>query len=119
MYPVLWLLCHNGPWPVRISGALCGVPWSKRPRAGVKVKSSYLQAQYHRLKTRCGSNRALIAVAHSLLQSIYYLLLRKEPYKDLGGDYFDKLRPANTTKRLVSRLETLGYKVTLETTAAA
>jgi transposase len=83
-------------------------------RAGVKAKGSYLQAQYHRLKTRCGSNRAIIAVAHSILQSIYYLLVRQEPYQELGGDYFDKLRPANTTKRLVSRLEKLGYKVTLE-----
>ena len=88
-------------------------------RAGVKAKDSYLQAQYHRLKTRLGANRAIVAVAHSILQSIYYLLVRKEPYKDLGGDYFDKLRPANTTKRLVARLEKLGYKVMLEAAAAA
>jgi transposase len=47
------------------------------------------------------------------------MLVRKEPYKDLGGDYFDKLRPAATTKRLVGRLEQLGYKVTLEAQAAA
>jgi transposase len=88
-------------------------------RAGVKKKDSYLQAQYHRLKARCGSNRALIAVAHSILKSIYYLLERQQPYRDLGGDYFDKRRPASTTKRLVARLEKLGHKVTLEPQAAA
>ncbi len=60
-----------------------------------------------------------MAVAHSILQSIYYLLVRKEPYKELGGDYFDKLRPADTTKRLVTRLEKLGYTVTLDTAMAA
>ena len=88
-------------------------------RAGVKKKNSYLQAQYHRLKSRCGANRALVAVAHSILQSIYYLLVRNEPYKDLGGDYFDKRRPESTAKRLVGRLEQLGYKVTLEAEAVA
>jgi len=87
-------------------------------RAGVKAKDSYLQAQYHRLKPRLGANRALIAVAHSILQSIYYILVRKELYRDLGSSHFDKLRPANTTKRLVNRLEQLGYKVTLEAEAA-
>ena len=87
-------------------------------RAGVKKKDSYLQAQYHRLKARCGSNRALIAVAHSILKSIYYLLERQQPYRDLGGDYFDKRRPESTTRRLVARLEKLGHKVTLEPQAA-
>ncbi len=61
---------------------------------------------------------ALVAVAHSLLQSIYYLL-RKDTYKDLGGDYFDKLRPATTPQRFVARLEKLGHKVTLEPATAA
>jgi transposase len=88
-------------------------------RAGVKAKDSYLQAQYHRLKPRLGANRALVAVAHSILQSIYYILVRKEPYRELGAAHFDKLRPANTTKRLVGRLEQLGYKVTLEAEVAA
>lgn len=87
-------------------------------RAAVKTKGSYLQAQYYRLKPRCGSNRAIVAVAHSILQSIYYLLVRNESYKELGADYFDKRRPANTTKRLVDRLEHLGYKVTLEAEVA-
>jgi transposase len=88
-------------------------------RAAVKANGSYLQAQYYRLKARCGSNRAIVAVAHSILESIYYLLVRHQPYKELGGDYFDKRRPATTAKRLVGRLEQLGYKVTLEAEVAA
>ena len=58
-------------------------------------------------------------MAHTLLQIAYYLMLGKEPYRELGSDYFDKLRPADTTKRLVGRLEKLGYKVTLEMAQAA
>jgi transposase len=88
-------------------------------RAGVKTKDSYLQAQYHRLKSRLGANRALVAVAHSILESIYYILVRQEPYRELGASHFDKVRPAKTAKRLVGRLEQLGYKVTLEAEEAA
>ena len=87
-------------------------------RAAVKAKGTYLQAQYQRLRSRCGSNRAIVAVAHSILQSIYYLLVRNEPYRDLGAAHLDKRRPAHATKRLVARLEQLGYKVTLQTEAA-
>jgi transposase len=38
---------------------------------------------------------------------------RKEPYHELGGDYFDKRRPEASAKRLVKRLEQLGFSVSL------
>ena len=38
---------------------------------------------------------------------------RKETYRKLGADYFDQLDRERTTKRLVRRLERLGYRVTL------
>ena len=43
-----------------------------------------------------------------------HLMQRKEPYRELGGDYFDKQRPDATAQRLVKRLERLGYSVTLQ-----
>lgn len=82
-------------------------------------KPGYLQSLFFRLRARRGDQRALIAVAHAMLQIAYYMLARKEPYRELGADYFDKLRPADTTKRLVTRLEKLGYTVTLDTAQAA
>jgi hypothetical protein len=39
---------------------------------------------------------------------------RQEPYQDLGANYFDQQRPESVKKRLVKRLEKLGYQVTLE-----
>ncbi|MGM3305476.1 hypothetical protein ACSQ6I_05695 [Anabaena sp. WFMT] len=39
--------------------------------------------------------------------------MRQEPYQDLGGDYFDKQKPEATKKRLVKRLQKLGYEVSL------
>ncbi|MBD2255906.1 hypothetical protein [Nostoc parmelioides] len=35
-------------------------------------------------------------------------------YKDLGVDYFDKQQPESVKKRLIKRLEKLGYQVSIE-----
>ncbi len=76
--------------------------------------ATYLGAQYRRIARRRGRQRAIIAVAHSILVIAYHLIARQEPYRDLGADYFDKQRPEATQKRLVKRLEKLGYEVSLQ-----
>jgi transposase len=85
--------------------------------AAAHTKNTYLAAQYHRLAARRGNKRAIVAVAHSMLVIAYCLLSRHEPYRELGGDYFDRLRPETTAKRLLRRLENLGYKITLQAPA--
>ncbi len=52
---------------------------------------TYLQAFSHRLARRRGKPRAMLAVAHSLLVSIYHMLRDQVPYQDLGPDFFDHL----------------------------
>ena len=74
---------------------------------------TYLAAQYHRLSARRGKKRAAVAVAHSILVIVYHLISRQEPYRDLGANYFDQQRPESVKKRLVKRLEKLGYQVNL------
>jgi len=81
-------------------------------RAAARKKDSYLSAQYRRIKARRGPNRAAIAVAHSILIIIYYLLQRRCTYSELGGNYFDEREREATAKRLTRRLERLGYRVT-------
>jgi transposase len=81
-------------------------------RSAARKKDSYLSAQYQRIKARRGANRAAIAVAHSILIIIYYLLQRRCTYLELGGNYFDEREREATAKRLTRRLERLGYKVT-------
>jgi transposase len=80
----------------------------------IRVKNSALRAQYYRLRGRCGHPKAVMAVAHSLLVSIYHMLKRGEPYKDLGGDYYDRTAKEHVQKSCVRRLERLGYRVTLQ-----
>jgi transposase len=78
-------------------------------------KDTYLQAQYRRIATRRGQKRAWMAVGHSILVSAYHLL--KDPsktYQDLGGNYFDERDKTGVERRLVRRLEQLGYEVSLQ-----
>ena len=75
---------------------------------------TYLAAQYRRIATRRGKKRATMAVAHSILVIAYHVIRRQEPYRELGAQYFDQQRPAATAKRLVKRLETLGYQVSVQ-----
>ena len=79
--------------------------------AAAHTHNTYLASQYHRLAARRGKKRAIVGVAHSILVIAYHLIQRKEPYRELGGDYFDKQRPEATAKRLLKRLQKLGYDV--------
>ena len=50
----------------------------------------------------------------------YHLLLQRShvAIEELGGDYFDKRDRQAVERRLVRRLEGLGYKVSLDPVAA-
>ena len=82
--------------------------------AASKRKGGYLSAQYRRLASRRGKNRAIVAVGHTILVAAYYILRDRVAYHDLGGDHFDRLRRERTVSNLVSRLQRLGYNVSLE-----
>jgi len=87
--------------------------------AAARTKGTYLCSLFHRLAGRRGKKRAILAVAHSIVVSVYHMLVGKESYQDLGHDYLDQLKPEATAKRLVGRLETLGFTVTLQPKAVA
>lgn len=86
--------------------------------AATHAKKSYLAALYRRLAPRRGKQRALVAVAHSMLVALYHMLKRHTPYVDLGPAHFDRCHKQRTTRSLVQRLEALGYRVVLTPTAA-
>ena len=81
--------------------------------ASVKRRATYFGAQFHRLARRRGRNKAIVAVAHSLLVVIYHVLRTRQPYSELGIDYFNQLDAARIQRHHVRRLEQLGYTVTL------
>jgi transposase len=87
--------------------------------AASRTKDTYLASHFRRLSARRGRKRAAAALAHTLLVVVYHVLSRRQPYRDLGADYLDRLEPDRLAKRLVKRLERLGLKVTIEPQTAA
>jgi transposase len=81
------------------------------------TKDTYLAAQYRRIAARRGKKRALVALGHTILVIIYYILTRRVPYRDLGATYFDERDRHRVEQRLVHRLERLGYVVNLQRAA--
>jgi len=101
-----------------------GSPWLRHclveaAHGAAHTKNKYLSSQYHRIGARRGRKKAQVAVGHSILVIAYHLLTRKQPYSDLGANYFDERDRQAVTKRCVNRLQKLGFKVNLEKLPAA
>ncbi len=80
---------------------------------------TYLGAQFHRLAARRGTKRAAVAVGHTILVVAYHLLADPAVrFRDLGPDYYDQRDRAHVTRRLVRRIEALGYQVVLSPASA-
>jgi transposase len=86
--------------------------------AATRTNDVYLAAQYQRLRPRRGHGRALGAVKHSILCACWHMLQTGELYREAGDDYFSRRDPERATRRLVTQLERLGHRVTLEAAAA-
>lgn len=92
--------------------SLCEAAWAAKNQ-----KDSYFAAQYRRLAARRGARRALLAVAHSLLATIYYMIREKSGYRELGADFFYLREKETVVKRSLKNLKKLGYEVTLSPAA--
>lgn len=108
----------------RPAGTRHGSQWLRRAliesaRAGARTKNSYYSAQYARIARRRGANKAAVAVANSMLSTIWHLLSNGQLFEDPGADYFERRHdPAVEAKRLARRIEALGFDVNLTERAA-
>ena len=96
-----------------------GSPWLKEAlveaaHAASRAKGTYLYALFHRIAARRGKKRAAVAVAHAILVIVYHMLKNRSHYRELGQQYFDRLNRDAVSRRLVRRLESLGYEVQLK-----
>jgi len=101
-----------------------GAPWLKTVLvqsawAATRKKNSYLRAQFHRIKSRRGPNRAVCAVAASILTAVYHMLKNGTEFQDLGEDHFDRRSTKVKVNHLVAKLKKLGYSVTVQPVAEA
>jgi transposase len=78
-----------------------------------QARGTYLRAKFHRLKARMSAKKAAVAIAHKILVAVFHMLQRAATFAELGADYLDRLDKHRTAKRLVRRLDALGYDVML------
>jgi transposase len=96
----------GSPW---LKGILIEAGWG-----AIRTKNSYYRALYLRLKRKHGVKKAIVAVAHSILRTIYYMLSRQTEYHDLGVDYFQRQDAAAIAAKLKRKIESLGFDVSLK-----
>ncbi len=97
---------HGNVWLRR---GLCQSGWVVS-----RMKDCYLTAVFRRRARTGGVKKATMATAHQILVIAYCILRDKTVYKEQGGDYFDKLNPARTLKRISKRAAKLGFAVRFE-----
>jgi transposase len=66
-------------------------------------------ALYRRIASRRGKKRALIAVAHAVIVTIYHLLKTGVAYQEPGPDYLTKRNPERELNQLRRRAAALGH----------
>lgn len=96
-----------------------GAPWLKTMLvqcawAAIRKKGSYYQAQFLRLRYRRGPQKAICAVAASILTAIYHMLKDGTEHHDLGANHFDRRSTEVKAGSLVARLKKLGFTVQLQ-----
>jgi transposase len=96
-----------------------GNPYLKRAlvlgaHAAARTKHTYLRSLYYRLAARPGKSRAAVAVGRTILQMAYHMLKNGEFYRELGESYLDQFDRERTAKRLVKRLQALGFIVSVK-----
>jgi transposase len=82
-------------------------------------KDCFLTSLFWRVAARGGRTKAAMAVAHRIL-AIGWHIIQKEGvvYRELGDNHADRLHPQRSARRLVRRLEQLGFAVSVKPKAA-
>jgi len=75
-----------------------------------KKKDSFFFAQYARLVSHRGKNKATMAVAHSMLIAIYFVLSGYD-FKDLGADYYNQFNREKKINSHIKQLSKLGVVI--------
>ena len=80
--------------------------------------NSYPQALFHRIRAESGAKVAIGAVAASILRSVYHMLENGTFHDDLGADPFERRAKPARIKRLVAKLQALGFEGQINASAA-
>lgn len=99
-----------------------GNPWLKTTLvqcAWAAIRTpGYLRSRYHRVRSRAGKMKAIIAVARTILVAAYHMLRDSQTYRDLGESFLERRDRDQIARALTRRLARLGYEVELRLIAA-
>ena len=79
----------------------------------VRRTQSLFASKYKSLAIRRGHKKAIVALAHKLIRTIYVILSRREPYRDSGIDY-QAAAVAKNAPRWIRALKQFGYLPTTQ-----
>lgn len=101
-----------------------GSKWLRRAlvqaaQAAARKKGCYPATQFRRLIARGGAKKALVAVGHTLLVTVYYLLTRQDDYRDQSPMQLDAKLRTRAKERAIQQLKALGFAVTVTSNPAA
>lgn len=82
-------------------------------KSAVRNKKTFFSAQYSRLVTHRGKNRATMAVAHSMAIAIYFVLCGAD-FHDLGADYYTQFNREKKVNSHLKQLSKLGIALSDE-----
>jgi len=86
--------------------------------AAVRKKDSRFKTMFHRIKARRGAKRAIVAVAAEMLRCIWHMLSTGSLYTELSSQPASPHSRQREARRLVTRLQALGFTVDLPITSA-
>jgi transposase len=101
---------HGNPYLARILGEAA---------IAVSRTDTFLGERYRRIARRCGAKKAIVALGRSILVIIWHLLSDPNArFHDLGSDFYpNHTNRERKVRNHISRLNALGYRVTLNPAA--
>ena len=79
-----------------------------------RKQNCFLTALFWRVSARGGRKKAALAVAHRMLIIAWHIIQNGTVYEERGGNHFDRLHPDRSARRLIKRLEQIGFQVTVQ-----
>jgi transposase len=79
--------------------------------AASRTKDTYLSAKFHNIAKRRGNKRAAVATGHKILEIVYHILSKREPYKEIGPEAARSQNSRANEYSMIQKLEKAGYNV--------
>ncbi len=82
-------------------------------------KDCFLTSLFWRVAARGGRKKAAMAVANRILTIAWHIINNEGTgYREIGGNHHDRLHPQRSARRLMRRLEQIGYEVSVKPKSA-